>query len=59
MNRRPSGAWAKAVERTEEFSDALKRAQAEKGVRLLHLKTDLEYITAATTIARLREKSKA
>jgi acetolactate synthase-1/2/3 large subunit len=53
------GAWAETVERTEEFAPALARAMAEKGVRLLHLKTDVEQITNATTISKLRERSRA
>ncbi len=55
---RAYGAWAETVERTEDFAAALGRAQSEKGVRLLHLKTDVEYITAATTISKLRENKK-
>ena len=55
---RAFGAWAETVERTEDFAPALARAQAEKGVRLLHLKTDVEQITAATTIAKLRAARK-
>jgi acetolactate synthase-1/2/3 large subunit len=48
--------WAETVERTEDFAPALARAQAESGVRLLHLKTDVEQITSATTIAKLRAR---
>jgi acetolactate synthase-1/2/3 large subunit len=55
---RAFGAWAETVERTEEFAPALERAMGEKGVKLLHLKTDVEQITNATTIAKLRERSK-
>jgi acetolactate synthase-1/2/3 large subunit len=46
------------VERTEEFAPALRRAMGEKGVKLLHLKTDVEQITNATTIATLRARAK-
>ncbi|MFA5969355.1 MAG: thiamine pyrophosphate-binding protein [Sphingomonas sp.] len=46
--------WAETVERTEDFAPALDRALAQKGVRLLHLKTDIEVITNSTTITRLR-----
>jgi acetolactate synthase-1/2/3 large subunit len=55
---RAYGAWAETVERTDQFAPALARAQAEKGVRLLHLKTDVEVISNSTTIAALREKAK-
>ena len=55
---RAYGAWADTVERTEDFEAALGRAQAERGVRLIHLKTDVEVISNATTITRLREKAK-
>ncbi|HVI97746.1 MAG TPA: thiamine pyrophosphate-binding protein [Sphingomonas sp.] len=51
---RAYGCWAETVERTEGFAPALDRAMAEKGVRLLHLKTDVEVITAGTTIAQIR-----
>ncbi|MCW3845735.1 thiamine pyrophosphate-binding protein [Sphingomonas sp. LB-2] len=53
---RAYGAWAKTVETTAEFAPALERAMAEKGVRLLHLKTDVEFITAGTTISAIRNK---
>ena len=55
---RAFGAWAETVERTGDFAPALDRAAREKGVKLLHLKTDVEQITTATTITRLREKAK-
>ena len=55
---RAFGGWAETVERTDEFAPALARAQAQRGVRLLHLKTDVEQITSATTIARIRERAK-
>jgi acetolactate synthase-1/2/3 large subunit len=51
---RAYGAWAETVERTGDFAPALARAQAERGVKLLHLKTDVEFITNATTISKLR-----
>jgi acetolactate synthase-1/2/3 large subunit len=54
---RAYGAWAETVERTGEFAPALQRAQAQAGVKLLHVKTDIELITAATTIAKLRENA--
>ena len=47
------------MERTEDFGPALERAMAETGVRLLHLKTDIEQITPALTVAKLREKTKS
>lgn len=53
---RAYGAWAETVTRTEEFAPALDRALAQSGVRLLHLKTDVEQITAATTISKLRAR---
>jgi acetolactate synthase-1/2/3 large subunit len=53
---RAFGAWAETVTRTEDFAPALDRALAQDGVRLLHLKTDVEQITNATTIAKLRAR---
>jgi acetolactate synthase-1/2/3 large subunit len=55
---RAFGAWAETVERTADFAPALDRAVREQGVKLLHLKTDVEQITTATTISRLRERAR-
>jgi acetolactate synthase-1/2/3 large subunit len=46
------------VTTTEEFASALERAIGEKGSKLLHLKTDFEHITSATTIPKIRERAK-
>jgi acetolactate synthase-1/2/3 large subunit len=51
---RAFGAWAETVERTEEFAPALERAMAEGGVRLLHVKTDVEAITPGLTLSGVR-----
>ncbi len=51
---RAYGAWAETVELTADFAPALDRAMAQTGVRLLHLKTDVERISAGTTISTLR-----
>jgi acetolactate synthase I/II/III large subunit len=56
---RAYGGWAETVERTEDFAPALDRALKQHGIRLLHCKTDVEQITNATTISKLREKAKA
>jgi acetolactate synthase-1/2/3 large subunit len=56
---RAYGGWAETVERTEDFAAALDRAKGERGVRLLHLKTDVEQITSTTTISKLREKARS
>lgn len=53
---RAYGCWAETVERTEEFAPALARALGETGVRLLHLKTDVEFITPGTTISAIRDR---
>ena len=55
---RAYGGWAATVERTEDFGPALDQALTRKGVRLLHLKTDVEVITNQTTISALREKAR-
>ena len=55
---RAFGAWTATVERTEDFAPALDDAFGRKGIRLLHLKTDVEVITNQTTIAALREKAR-
>jgi len=55
---RAYGGWAETVENTEEFAPALDRALEQRGIRLLHCKTDVEQISNATTITKLREKPK-
>jgi len=53
---RAYGGWAETVETTADFAHALDRALARDGVRLLHLKTDIEVITNGTTIAAIRSR---
>jgi acetolactate synthase-1/2/3 large subunit len=53
---RAYGAWAETVTATADFAPAFDRALAQDGVRLLHLKTDVEQITNTTTIAKLRAR---
>jgi acetolactate synthase I/II/III large subunit len=53
---RAYGGWAERVEATADFAPALDRALAQKGVRLLHLVTDMERISAGTTISALRNR---
>ena len=55
---RAYGAWAETIEKTEDFAPALARAQVERGVKLLHLRTDVEVISNATTISKLRERAR-
>lgn len=55
---RAYGTWAETVEHTADFAPALARAMAERGVRLLHLKTDVEQITAGTTLSAVRGAKK-
>jgi acetolactate synthase-1/2/3 large subunit len=52
---RAYGAKAETVEKTADFVPALDRALGERGIRLLHLKTDVEQISNQTTISKLRE----
>ena len=54
---RAYGAWAETVSETAAFRPALDQAIGKKGVRVLHLRTDVEQITAATTIAKLRARA--
>lgn len=53
---RAYGGWAETVEATAEFAPALDRALEQSGLRLLHLKTDVERISAGTTISALRSR---
>jgi len=55
---RAYGGWAEAIETTEAFAPALDEALKRKGIRLLHCRTDVEQISNATTISKLREKAK-
>ena len=50
---------AEVVEKTAGFVPALDRVMGQKGLRLIHCKTDVEQITNATTISKIREKAKA
>jgi acetolactate synthase-1/2/3 large subunit len=52
---RAFGAQAETVESTADFAPALARAVEQPGVKLLHLRTDVEQITAATTISAIRK----
>jgi len=51
---RAFGCWAETVGRTADFAPALARAMEQTGVRMLHLKTDVEAITAGTTLTKMR-----
>jgi acetolactate synthase-1/2/3 large subunit len=51
---RAYGGWAERVGTTAEFAPALARAIDQPGLRLLHLVTDVDRISAGTTITRLR-----
>lgn len=54
---RAYGGWAATVERTDEFAPALKAALAQPGLKLLHLKTDIENIAASgATVSGLRKR---
>ena len=53
---RAYGCWAETVETTEQFAPALARAMGERGVRLLHLKTDIDVTTPATTLTAIRNR---
>ncbi len=55
---RAYGAKAETVDRTEDFAATLDRAASADGVRLIHLKTDVEQITSATTISAIRDRAK-
>jgi acetolactate synthase I/II/III large subunit len=53
---RAYGGWAATVETTDQFAPALAEAMAQKGLRLLHLKTEAERISVGTTISALRAR---
>lgn len=50
------GGWSATVETTAAFAPALEEAMKHKGLRLLHLKTDVEFLTAAgATVSGFRK----
>jgi len=54
------GAWSAAAETTAQFTAALTEAKDRAGLRLIHVKTDLERIAASgATISGLRARAKA
>ncbi len=53
---RAYGGWAETVATTGQFAPALDRALAQPGLRLLHLKTDVETIGPAATITQIRAR---
>lgn len=51
------GGWSATVEDTDAFAPALAEAMKQNGLRLLHLKTSVEFLTAAgATVSGMREK---
>ena len=53
---RAYGGWGETVETTAAFAPALDRAMEQAGLRLLHCKTDVEQITAGTTLTAIRNQ---
>lgn len=56
---RAYGGWAATVESTEQFAPALAEAMGQKGLKLLHLKTDIERISNSTTISAMHARKKS
>lgn len=51
------GAWSARAETTEEFTLALSEAQTRGGLRLIHLKIDIEQLAASgATVSALRSQ---
>ena len=55
---RAFGGSAETVDKTEDFAPALDRALGQKGIRLIHCRTDVEQITNATTIDAIRARKR-
>ena len=52
------GAWSAAVTTTEEFKSALAQAKDREGLRLIHMKIDVEQLAASgATVSGLRAKA--
>ena len=49
------GAWSAVAKTTSEFCDAIDQAQSRRGLKLIHLKINVEQLAASgTTISGLR-----
>ena len=55
---RAYGGWAETVDKTADFAPVLDKALKKKGIRLIHCRTDVEQISHASTITKLRQKAK-
>jgi acetolactate synthase-1/2/3 large subunit len=55
---RAFGGSAETVDKTEDFAPALDRVLGQKGIRLIHCKTDVEQITNGTTIGAIRARKR-
>ena len=55
---RAFGGTAETVDKTEDFAPALDRALGQKGIRLIHCRTDVEQITNSTTIEAIRSRKR-
>ncbi|MEP5487482.1 MAG: thiamine pyrophosphate-dependent enzyme, partial [Parasphingorhabdus sp.] len=52
------GGWSQTVDSTDAFAPALAEAMQHKGLKLLHVKTDVEFLTAAgATVSKLRNRA--
>jgi acetolactate synthase-1/2/3 large subunit len=56
---RAFGGFGVTVERTADFAEAFRQAQASGKPAIVHVKVDPEAITPTTTIAKIREKARA
>jgi acetolactate synthase-1/2/3 large subunit len=55
---RAFGGWSERVDETAQFAPALRAAAGRKGVRLIHLATDIEVLAAnGLTLSALRNPS--
>ena len=51
------GGWGVRVDATGDFTPALADAMSRTGIRLIHCLTDVEVISNATTIEKLRSRA--
>jgi acetolactate synthase-1/2/3 large subunit len=59
MLARSYGAYAEAVERTDDFPEAWSRALASKGSAVLELRLDQEQLNSRVSVAQLRARANA
>jgi acetolactate synthase-1/2/3 large subunit len=56
---RAFGGWGAMVDKTEDFADAFRAAEASGKPAIVHLKIDVDAIAPGTTLTKIREQARA